>query len=39
MQKKVLQKAGTGLKKIVFDLEDTEEEVYAKIYVNLLIGW
>ena len=31
MQKQVLQKAGLGLKKIVFDLEDTEEEVYAKL--------
>ena len=30
-QKQVLQKAGLGLKKIVFDLEDTEEELYAKL--------
>ena len=30
-QKQVLQKAGLGLKKIVFDLEDTEEEVYVKL--------
>ena len=30
-QKQVLQKAGLGLKKIVFNLEDTEEEVYAKL--------
>ena len=30
-QKQVLQKAGLGLKKLVFDLEDTEEEVYAKL--------
>ena len=30
-QKQALHKAGLGLKKTVFDLEDTEEEVYAKL--------
>ena len=29
--KQVLQKAGLGLRKIVFDLEDTEEDVNAKL--------
>ena len=31
MQKRVLQNAGLGLKKILLDLEDSEEEVYAKL--------
>ena len=31
MQKRFLQNAGVGLKKILFDLEDSEEEVYAKL--------
>ena len=26
-----LQKAGLGLKKIIFDLEDTDEDVYANL--------
>ena len=30
-QKQVLQKEGLGLKKIVFDLEDTKEEVCDKL--------
>ena len=30
-QKQVLQKKGLGLEKIVFDLEDTEEEVHGKL--------
>lgn len=30
-QKQTLQEAGFGLKKNVFNLEDTEEEVYTKL--------
>ena len=30
-QKKVLQKAGLGLKNIAFDLEETEEKIYNKL--------
>ena len=33
-----MQKEGLGLKKIVFDLEDTEEEAYAKLTSSELDG-